>query len=322
MSKLKYIMFSILIFGCFFGCEKANKVYPDDVGFKANSSAAKTTDILLFEVVPSSESSSNKDLFYRWDWNGDTIWDTDFSSILKRGHRFLISGEYLVSLQYADGTGNTKVVSETIQIAQGFSSPKPEIIITPSSGNYTQEFTFDASLTKDDEDSLENLLFRWDFQGDGLWDTGFDTITLVTKKFSEAGFYNPKLEVKDPSKLYASISRELIVDKTDSLIQVSFTWSTDQIRVGDTVVFDASSSIYLLDPDRDFKTSWFFPYNLVWSEPSYEKQKAHVFLSAGENKVGCKIIVDYTSLENTGYEKIFAAEENLPPDPCNIAVPE
>ena len=65
---------------------------------------------------------------------------------------------------------------------------------------------------------MDQLLFRWDFQGDGHWDTSFDTAKVVTRKFDEAGFYSPKLEVKDPSRLIRSTSKKLTVNRIDSLI--------------------------------------------------------------------------------------------------------
>ena len=295
MLKLKQIASIILMITFLFACEKSNWTFPEDVNFKADPSVAKTTDILLFEIIPSSSSSLNKNLFYRWDWDGDQVWDTDFSSTMVIKKRFLNSGEHLVYLQYADGKGNTKIVTQKVNITQGFSSPRAEFNISPPSGNFTQEFYFDASNTLDDEDSLSDLLFRWDFQGDGFWDTEFSSSPKASKKFKEPGFYHPKLEVKDPAKLFGSIIKDLTVNNTDTLIQVNITWPKEQIRVGDTVIFNASTSGYPNDPDREFKTSWYLPNNPVWTEPSYEKQKSVIFRSEGNNQIRCKIIMDFSS---------------------------
>lgn len=319
MSFLRNITICLLIFGCIISCDKTSKEFPLDVDFTLAPLDGQTTDTVIFKASYGSETN---DLFYRWDWNADSIWDTEFSSIKTIKKRFLTPGEYSIFLQYADGEGNTRIVSKSTKITQGYSSPKPVIIISPPSGNFTNEFLFDASLTIDDEDSLNQLLFRWDFQGDGFWDTDFDSSTVATKKFSKAGLFNPTLEVKDPSKLIGSTSKKLEVHRTDTLIKVIILWSPEQIAVGDTIVFDVSSSQYNPDPDRDFKTSWLLPNNPVWSEPSYEKQLAHVFKREGKNEVGCKIIMDYSSLENTSFVEIFAAEENLPPVPSfKISIP-
>ena len=314
MSKIKYILAGILLISCLLNCEKHSYEFPDDLSFQFEPLEAKTTDILKFNVNM-TESSQSPELFYRWDWNGDSIWDTEFSSMSSSSKRFFTSGDYTVNLHYTDGKGNSQIITKNLKIEQGFSSPKPNLLITPESGNFTQEFVFDASSTIDYEDSLDLLLFRWDFEGDGYWDTDFDTIKIVAKKYQKAGFFIPKLEVKDPSKRVGSVSKELIVHKTDTLIQVEVSWMPQDIAVGDTVVFDVSDSQYSSDPDAGFKTSWLMPNNPVWTEPSGEKQFEYVFRSEGKNQVGCKIIMEHSSLENTHFVEIFAAAENLPPEP-------
>jgi hypothetical protein len=58
---------------------------------------------------------------------------------------------------------------------------------------------FDASGSHDFCDSDDELLVRFDFEGDGVWDTDFQTQKIVNYAYEEPGYYSPKIEVKDTS---------------------------------------------------------------------------------------------------------------------------
>ena len=61
-------------------------------------------------------------------------------------------------------------------------APKAEFTVTPAQGDTATEFVFDASLSSDLENSAQ-LSFRWDFDSDGEWDTGFSATKQQQKRF-------------------------------------------------------------------------------------------------------------------------------------------
>ena len=75
-------------------------------------------------------------------------------------------------------------------------APFAFIQVTPSTGDTSIVFTFDASFSFDLEDGWD-LQYRWDWNGDGIWDTGWQTTNLTTHQFSTAGTYDVILEVMD-----------------------------------------------------------------------------------------------------------------------------
>jgi hypothetical protein len=75
-------------------------------------------------------------------------------------------------------------------------APFAFIQVTPSTGDTSMVFTFDASFSFDLEDGWD-LQYRWDWNGDGIWDTGWQTTNLTTHQFSTAGTYDVILEVMD-----------------------------------------------------------------------------------------------------------------------------
>ncbi len=58
-------------------------------------------------------------------------------------------------------------------------------------------YSFNASSSTDDEDTEDLLEMRWDWDGDGTWDTEWTTDTTVAHTFDEAGSYDVVLEVRD-----------------------------------------------------------------------------------------------------------------------------
>lgn len=57
---------------------------------------------------------------------------------------------------------------------------------------------FDASGSHDPDDPLESLRFRWDWEGDGTWDTPFESAPVVEHSFATAGTKFVQVQAIDP----------------------------------------------------------------------------------------------------------------------------
>jgi PKD repeat protein len=80
--------------------------------------------------------------------------------------------------------------------------PEARFTYSPSSGGTVlDEFEFDASTSTDAEDPPEALTFRWDFDGNGVWDTNLSSSPLTTHTYSLPGTYSVRLLVTDSVKL-------------------------------------------------------------------------------------------------------------------------
>ena len=78
-------------------------------------------------------------------------------------------------------------------------------------GDTTTEFELDASDSWDLEDDPSALQFRWDWEGDGVWDTGWVTEMNATHQFAAAGTYNVMVEVMDGSGLTDTATVQIVV---------------------------------------------------------------------------------------------------------------
>lgn len=74
--------------------------------------------------------------------------------------------------------------------------PVARFTATPAEGVAPHEVTFDASTSSDAADALAALRFRWDFDGDGTWDTeALASLVTTVSRYSVPGSYAPRLEV-------------------------------------------------------------------------------------------------------------------------------
>jgi hypothetical protein len=107
---------------------------------------------------------------------------------------------------------------------------------------------FDASASTDPEDDQLAIFVRWDFQGDGTWDTEYSTQKIAAFRYRQQGHFRSILEVKDQDDATDTLSLEILI--------------TDIVKVS-----------HLVDP-RDGKTykitlienTWWMSENLDYGE--------------------------------------------------------
>jgi len=316
MNRLGFIsaLIFILALSAGAGCRKA--VVPDplpEVSVGVKPGQGLTTDIIEITITPQAPAKTGQELFYRWDWDNDGSWDNPFSTGNQMKHRFLSPGMKTVRIEYADGMKQTDIKIIQISIRQGFSAPHPDFRISPGKGNILTEFHFDAGITRDDEDSLDQLMFRWDYKGEGIWNQQFSKNPEAIYRYTTPGIYQPKLEVKDPTGRTALVSHELIITMEDTLIIPVLTCSDTLIRIGDTILIGASGSYHSADKTRKLLYSWLLPERVEWTTPAIENQLTVIMSKKGSVTFGLKAIDRETGLFNQVVKELYVADENLPP---------
>ena len=89
--------------------------------------------------------------------------------------------------------------------------PRAGFKVTPMEGwADLTSFTFDAALSTDDWNTTGQLLKRWDYEGDGTWDTPKRTFSRVPYVFADTGWVRPRLWVQDAGGLIDSVVGEAI----------------------------------------------------------------------------------------------------------------
>ena len=296
-----------------YGCRNEKEIFVPSFNLVADKTIGLTTDVITVRIHEQGPIPSNEKIYCRWDWEGDSSYNTLFSEDLEVTHRFYKPGVYTVGCEVLGLGGGKSVETLEFVIEQGFSAPKPRVTAEPETGHFLTNFLLNATETIDDEDSLETLKFRWDFENDGLWDTPYLNEALIYHAYNERGTFTVKLEVKDPSNRTAFTSLSLDLHSTDTCMVPNFTWSSQTGRVGDMFSFDASSSYHQIPSKNHFTYKWKFSES-PFTEGSEETKIIYQFISAGWKKV-ILLIQDSNGLQNTVEKELFVFDENMPPKP-------
>lgn len=266
MKGLRYITVLTLIAGLWC-CDKTPE--PGDLQpvarFRILPATGNTTTVFRFDADSvTGQGNRNNPVMVRWDWESDGVWDQMYSTGGKFTHRFYKPGSYRILMEASTIAGKRDSMSLTVEVPRGYSPPRAAFSMSPDSANITHEFTFDAGLSKDDEDSLDQLEFRWDFNGDRTWDTEFSHNPVIRTRYSDDADYPVRLEVRDPQQMTSIKTDTLIVTRLNELIVPVANHDCWPCTVEDTLRSDASGSYYQDKPDVRLLYSWDLFNDNIW----------------------------------------------------------
>jgi hypothetical protein len=93
------------------------------------------------------------------------------------------------------------------------SPPEAALSVDPPWGTPGTEFVLNASGCHDIEDAADTLMVRWDFEGDGIWDTNWSTEKTVVHTYPDAGEFNATVQVRDSMNQTDNASVTVIVSE-------------------------------------------------------------------------------------------------------------
>ena len=126
-------------------------------------------------------------------------------------------GSHTIKATCIDNDGDSSSDEITIELTENGSGNTPPTAlysVSPTSGTTSTNFAFDASGSTDNEDPTSDLQVRWDFDGNGSWDTNWDTEKNQNHQYSSENTYTAKLEVKDTEGLTNQYSKSITVSNS------------------------------------------------------------------------------------------------------------
>jgi len=122
-----------------------------------------------------------------------------------------LNGTYLFGLRVysVDDLYNEKFFE--VVVSRANKQPTARVTRNMRFGNIQSVFEFSAWSSSDPDNVPSELMARWDFDGDGAWDTPFDLEKIVTRVYPEPGTYNVTLQVVDPGGLTAIAKTDIRV---------------------------------------------------------------------------------------------------------------
>lgn len=100
-------------------------------------------------------------------------------------------------------TGFIMIILVFMSCDKGSLPPVAEIEVFPSIGDTSTLFEFNAAESEDDRSFNIALQYRWDFDGDGVWDTEYAKANAIVHQYQQPGSYAVAVEVKDIDGLSA-----------------------------------------------------------------------------------------------------------------------
>jgi uncharacterized protein (TIGR02145 family) len=310
---LSSLLLVIIIVSLNLSCNKEKGSWKPDAMMKIQPDSGLTTQTFDLTIDLLNLPSSQEVFYIRWDLNSDSVWDAPFSADQKISYRFLQKGIHEVRAEILTEDGQSIILKQNVQIKQGYSAPHAQFTTDPPEGNYMTEFTFDASKTFDDEDPFSTLLFRWDFDNNGGWDTESSSNPIAKYRFNKQGEFSVKLSVTDPTNRTISETKSLVVNMHENKILPDFTWTPQEATVKDTFLLDATSTRHETDSTRVFTYTWEIKSETTYG-PFPEPKFKHQFKSAGTQHITLTATDQY-GLSNSMVKEFFVIKENKPPNP-------
>lgn len=91
------------------------------------------------------------------------------------------------------------------------SKPTASFTVFPLTGDSSTVFTFDASASFDEKDASVQLQVRWDYEGNGSWDTDWSSTKTASYSYGHEGNFSPFLQVKNTSEVTDIASDSVMV---------------------------------------------------------------------------------------------------------------
>ncbi len=173
--------------------------------------------------------------------------------------------------------------------------PTADFVWTPTSGDTSTVFTFTAQVS-DDRDPPSAIQVRWDWTGDGTWDTGWSTTQTATQSYSSTGNKTVVVQAIDSGGLTATQSHVVQVTASppppppNAPPTVDFTWTPNSGDTTTVFTFTAQASDDHDQPSA-IQVRWDWDGDGTWDTPwSTTKTATHTFSAAGDYTVAVRAI--------------------------------
>ena len=171
------------------------------------------TNETQFQIDPTGSSDNltpKGDLQVRFDWDNDGSFDTEWAYLSVSNYTYSVGGgNKVINMQLKDGAGWQVDTTSNLFVN---TRPQPEFQSSEDKKNPLRWF-FDASASKDYEDGTD-IEYRWDFNGDQIWDTEWLTQDTISYTYSGGEIYDVLLSVRDRNLLANEISQQIILNPT------------------------------------------------------------------------------------------------------------
>ncbi|MFO7617947.1 MAG: FISUMP domain-containing protein, partial [Bacteroidales bacterium] len=169
------------------------QILPD---FSWTPAEATVKDTFLLDASATGHSADSGRIFtYAWEIKNEQKYGPFGNPQFP--HVFWFYGQQEVTLTATDQYGLSNSITKGFYVIKENKPPVPRIRLATAYGNIRTHFYISAWPSGDDVTPPSRLLIRWDFDGDGTWDTGWSYEKLVFHQYANPGTYWVILEAED-----------------------------------------------------------------------------------------------------------------------------
>lgn len=175
-------------------------------------SVVDLTDIRFDASASHDPAHPDNPLQYRWDFESDYMWDTEWLDEPVTFHAFRYLRDYRVHLEIRNSYGLINDTVKKIRVFHKNRLPRAHFVSSALGGHVGTQFRFETYGIRDTESSPTSMITQWDFDGDGIWDTEpAQGVMEVFHTFDQPGTYEVTLLVQDPGGLQDTYSRPIYI---------------------------------------------------------------------------------------------------------------
>jgi len=169
--------------------------------FRSLPEARPTSGVVPLTVtfITKAEYTDGAIIRYRWDFQGDGIFDTSDPGARNYTFTFTQKGTFNARLEILNDKNQT--TTGTVIITVTGNPPIATASVNPSNGAVPLAVTLTGSGTDIDGTIVK---YEWDFEGDGVFDFVSATTGSTTHTYSTAGTFNAVFRVTDNEGLMAT----------------------------------------------------------------------------------------------------------------------
>ncbi len=174
---------------------------------------------IIFDFSNSSDLEDKSNLKYRWRFNSNPF--STWTTTKNITQSFSDSGKYLIQLEVKDSDGEISNTSKEIGIYSKNQNPVANFSVFPKK-IYNNDKAYFTSNSYDRED-LAILESRWDFDGDGNYETDWSPSKSVQYSYPKSGSYNVILQVRDSGQEIDQLQKSISILKNPTKITENYT---------------------------------------------------------------------------------------------------
>jgi len=219
MKRLYYslsglvVIIALLFIG---SCTKTQSNLPPIASFTVSPPYVQLDTAVIFDASGTTDDYTAFDnLEFRWDYNNDGLWETEWAKTPIVTNKYLEYGYYTIGMEVKDQSGAVSWVSRNLTVidSAGVMADYPVALfsINPQTGDVNTTFSFSAAASSDLQDEATLLQVRWDFDNNGSWDSDWSTEKTISHKYSTEGQYEVIMQVRDTDGNISGNSKTLYV---------------------------------------------------------------------------------------------------------------